>query len=196
VSTPLLPHDADAGDESQLVQRLRNGEEAAFDAVYDQYAEALLRFVARYTSSPAIAQDVVADTFAHLWDRRATLAPRFGLKAYLFAAAQFRMRTTFRHNGRVRRMLDRFIREPAGASTDIHVDDVLEIQDITAQLRHAIAKLPKDRRQLIALRWYDGLTVPQIAHVLNLSVGAVEQRLVRILRELRRHVDAGNLRGS
>jgi RNA polymerase sigma factor (sigma-70 family) len=60
---------------------------------------------------------------------------------------------------------------------------------LDAALRRAIETLPPDRRRLVALRWYEELTVPQIAHILGLTVGAVEQRLLRTLTALRKLLD-------
>lgn len=178
-------------DDPTVLQRLRAGDAGAFDLVYNTYASALVRFVYSYVLSTAVAQDVVADTFAHLWDRREQVELKYGLKAYLFAAARFRARMALRSAGRVDRFLSRLAAEPEDEGADTtSLDVALDAPRLDAALRRALQALPVDRRRLVALRWYEGLTVPEIAHVLGLSVGAVEQRLLRTLRALRQILDA------
>jgi RNA polymerase sigma-70 factor (ECF subfamily) len=178
-------------DDATLLERLRAGDDAAFDVVYSTYASGLVRFAYSYVGSTAAAQDVVAETFAHLWDRHTTIDPQYGLKAYLFAAVHHRARMSLRSAGRADRFLSRFAAEPADDTPDVaSLDAAIDAPQLDAALRRAIQTLPAERRRLVSLRWYEGLSVPQIAHVLGLTVGAVEQRLLRTLRTLRQVMDA------
>jgi hypothetical protein len=61
------PDDATRLDDPTLLECLRAGEESAFEIVYDACAASLLRFAYSYVRSTTVAQDVVADTFAHLY---------------------------------------------------------------------------------------------------------------------------------
>lgn len=174
-----------------LLDALHAGDEEAYNTIYLAYAAMLLRFAYSYVGSHAVAEDVVADTFVHLWERRAEIAPRFGLKAYLFAAVHNRARKVLRTDQRFARMVDRVQQDTSDDSADLpDIESSIDASVLNVTLRNAVAQLPEDRRRLIALRWYEGLTVPQIAHVLGLSVGAVEQRLLRTLNTLRKVLDS------
>ena len=175
-------------DDPVLLERLRAGDEAAYDAIYEAYVVSLVRFAYSYVGSAAAAEDVVADTFVHVWECRTELAPRYGIKAYLFAAVHHRVRHVLRSDQRRLRTIDRLTAEHEIATdlTDVtNADRAVDAVTLEARLRRALATLPADRRRLIALRWYDELTVPEIAELLHLSAGAVKQRLLRTLDTLR-----------
>ena len=58
-------------------------------------------------------------------------------------------------------------------------------------MRRALAGLPEDRRQVLVLRFVDGLTAREIGTVLDRSEGAVRVLLHRVVRELASVLDRG-----
>ena len=59
-----------------------------------------------------------------------------------------------------------------------------------------IAALPAETRELLALRYADGLSHAEIAAVLGLRADAVKQRVSRTLRELRSRLQGGAVKGA
>src|SRR5438105_520708 len=76
------PSDAPAA----LMTRLRAGDTTALDELYRAWYIQLVRFAALTGPSPAIAEEIVQDVFAAVWEGRTRLAIHGSWHAYLFTA--------------------------------------------------------------------------------------------------------------
>jgi RNA polymerase sigma-70 factor (sigma-E family) len=63
--------------------------------------------------------------------------------------------------------------------------DAMGGTELRAVLWQALAKLPENQRTMLVLRYYEGRTDPEIADILNISVGTVKSSIWRSLRRLR-----------
>src|ERR1039458_5324155 len=73
--------------DAELAVRLRQGDEAAFTALYDRYARPVYDFVARLLREPATAEDVTQATFVQVWVRRETLRSPEAVKRWIYQIA-------------------------------------------------------------------------------------------------------------
>ena len=64
-------------------------------------------------------------------------------------------------------------------------DADLEASELRDRLRAAVAALPERRRAVVVLRWRHGLTNPEIARILGISIKGVEVQFSRALADLR-----------
>jgi RNA polymerase sigma-70 factor, ECF subfamily len=72
-------------DESELIERLRRGDEKAFAYLVDKHTHAMLRVARNYVSSHAIAEEVVQETWIALLKGIAKFEGRSSLQTWLFA---------------------------------------------------------------------------------------------------------------
>src|SRR5215207_2149794 len=93
----------------EWVERIRAGDEAAFEALFRALAPGLCTLVTRYVHSRDIAEEIVQDLFLDIWTRRAELAIDRSIAAYLFGAARNR---ALNHAKRERRVVDLALTEP------------------------------------------------------------------------------------
>ncbi|WP_431043963.1 SigE family RNA polymerase sigma factor [Streptomyces sp. P1-3] len=63
--------------------------------------------------------------------------------------------------------------------------DAMRGTELRAVLWQALARLPETQRTMLVLRYYEGRTDPEIADILNISVGTVKSSIWRSLRRLR-----------
>src|SRR5213076_3639541 len=110
VRAPTLPL---AGEERDWAARIRAGDAAAFERAFRTYHPALCKFACRYVHSPEIAQELVHDVFARLWEERARLSVG-RLKSYLYTAVRNLAVSLLRHQ-----LVERRWREPA-ATVDVN----------------------------------------------------------------------------
>jgi RNA polymerase sigma-70 factor (ECF subfamily) len=200
--------DARAADERALVARIRSGEQAAFEVMFRRYYEPLWRFVVGYVESPEVARELVHDVFFRVWERRERWDLATSLSAYLYSAAR---NTALNHLRRARQeglwaqataraVEDAERDDSVAAVADVAllggpaagVDDGVVAREEVAALRRAVAQLPERQRQALVLRSFHGLTHPEVAVVLGVSVKAVESLMVRALASLRKRL--ANLR--
>ena len=167
-----------------LLDRLRKWDEDALAQAYDAHAPAIYRYAYRLTGNQAAAQDIVSGTFHRLLEAlKNDRGPKQHLSAWLYRVA---------HNLAV----DEYRRQPDPApvpldrAPDIAVSGGQEesvLNKETARLvRGALYLLTPLQRQVIALRFLEGLTTELTGHVVERSVGAVKAIQHRALRSLRR----------
>src|SRR6478672_12593935 len=71
-------------DDRQLLEGLRQSDQAAFDAIFRVHYPHLVAFVERMLRQRAVAEDIAQDVMLELWRRRETLVVQDSLRAYLF----------------------------------------------------------------------------------------------------------------
>src|SRR5689334_1426562 len=86
--------------ELALVRRLRAGDLAAFDAIYDAYNPRLFSFLLRMTKNRAAAEDLLEDMWLRLVSHGETLAPDTRLGPWLFTVARNLMLSYYRSRSR------------------------------------------------------------------------------------------------
>jgi RNA polymerase sigma-70 factor (ECF subfamily) len=174
----------DVDDEGLLVARVRRGDIAAFDRIFERWWLPLWRFARAELPGDAVAEDVVQQVFARLWVRHAQWAPHDGVQAYLYGSVRNAMIDWRRHERVVHAHAHAERAVPDDGAQD-GSDAAAERNDLLVRLEQALAKLPDARRQAIVLRYEHGLTYAQLAAVLGVSPAAAEKQVARALDTVR-----------
>jgi RNA polymerase sigma-70 factor (ECF subfamily) len=169
-------------DDRDLLERLRGGDQAAFDAIFRAYYAPLVSSAEAVVRSRAVAEEIVQDIMLVLWRRRETFAVDESLRAYLYKGTRNRALNQIRHE-RVRRRAEPFVADPpsAPAAAPAELDDA----EIAAAVRNAVDDLPPRCREVFELSRTHGLRYAEIATTLGISVKTVEAQMGKALRVLR-----------
>lgn len=173
---------------SDVVARVRAGDERALELVFRTQYAALCDFCVRYVGHTSLAEELVQDLFADLWSRRNRWEVRGSVRAYLFAAVRNRAL-----NLRKRQAVEKDW-EHDEAIADVRAlhptpppaDEELDRADLRARLDAALESLPERCRLVMHLRWREQLRHAEIAEVMGISVKGVEIQLTRGLAAIRR----------
>jgi RNA polymerase sigma-70 factor (ECF subfamily) len=163
------------------VRRLDPG---ALGAAYDALSPALFRYAYRLLGDSQVAEDVVAESFSRLLTAiRNGGGPRVYLRAYLYRVA---------HN----LAMDHHRAAPALPLDEdsLHRMVVEPPQDEArerADARQALWRLTAEQRQVIVLKFYQGLSNEEVAAAMDKPVGAVKSLQHRALEALRRMLTTG-----
>jgi RNA polymerase sigma factor (sigma-70 family) len=161
------------------------GTEEPFEALYRRAFPRVYAYVASMLRDRAAAEDVTAQTFERAYRRRRSFrASRGTLDAWLFGIARNAALDELRRRGRHAALAT----EPAAeAAADDH-DDALRRQAV----RDALASLEPRERDLVALKFFGGLSNAELARVLGISESNAGTRLHRTIEKLRKacHDDA------
>lgn len=169
-----------------LLQRAGKGDQAAFLELYDRYREPIFRFAYRLLGSIEIAEDVTHDCFLSLIRRPEGFRPeRAALRTYLFAIARNLAFKHFRNTGR-ETTLDEVTEEAQQASPRQAPLRRLLDEELAAHVRDAVFSLPALQREALILFEYEGLSLNEIAGVVEADVGAVKARLYRARESMKR----------
>ena len=179
----LFPSYNPAVDDRELLERIRRGDEGAFDAIFREHYPPLVGLAEGMLRSRAVAEEIVQDVMLELWRRRETLAVEESLRAYLFRATRNRALNHLRHSRVERRGEPHVVGE-----TTTHrptAPAALVEEEIDVALRTAIGDLPDRCREVFELSRVHGLRYAEIAGALGMSVKTVEAQMGKALRILR-----------
>ena len=168
--------------DADLLARLRGGDHAAFDAIFRQWYEPVVRSANRVLHDPGVAEELSQDVFLELWRRRETLAPDSSVAGYLMQAVRNRALNHLRHLHVQKKsaVYVEALSEPAEQA-----DAETEAGELQDAIRDAIAALPPRTREVFLLSRERNLRYSEIAEQLGVSVKAVEANMSRALRQLR-----------
>jgi RNA polymerase sigma-70 factor (ECF subfamily) len=176
------PYSLDVLDNNELFDRLRQGDETAFDEIFRAWYPSLVRSAESIVRSRAVAEEIVQDVMLELWRRRESLASDTSPQAYLFQSTRNRALNHVRHE-RVQRKVEPIL--TTRSDTDASAPAELVEEEIDVALRSAVAELPERCREVFELSRTSGLKYSEIAAVLGISVKTVEAQMGKALRALR-----------
>lgn len=155
-----------------------------FLAAYDAHADSIFRFAFAKTSDKTLADDIVQETFLRAWDSVVRGAQVRLWKPYVFQIAYRLIIDSYRK--RSMESLDK-LSEEGFEAVDEHTDIPQSAE--VGHVRRTIAELPDHYRDVILLRFVEGLSPKDIARVTGLSHNVVSVRIHRGIRELRTRLD-------
>jgi RNA polymerase sigma-70 factor (ECF subfamily) len=175
----LPTHDS---NERDLQQRIRAGDESAFDVVFRAHYARLVRMAESIVRERASAEEIAQEVMLELWRRRESLQLEQTFGAYLIRSTRNRALNHVRHERVVARELAAATleeREAQGADAEMLG------RELAGAVREAIEALPERNREVFQLSRTHGLRYAEIASVLGVSVKTVEKRMGQALAELR-----------
>jgi RNA polymerase sigma-70 factor, ECF subfamily len=154
-----------------------------FNTVFRALLPDVSRFLARRVPA-ADVEDLAADLFELAWSKRSQIASGLEL-AWLYKSARYLIANHYRkQSGRTRIFAS--LQEPVAAPSA----ESIAIADI--ELSEAWSLLANKDQEVLALWSFEGLEVPQIAKVLEISDNAANIRLSRARSSLRKILDERN----
>ncbi len=179
----------DARTDAVLVERIRAGDDAAFEHVVRTYFTPLVRFGTTFLGAYDAAEDLVQEVLCRVWQQGAAWQPQGSIRAYLFAAVRNRALNALEHRAVEARFevetRDTLAVDGAGASYAMSTQSARDDDDAAVALRRAVRGLNARQRDALRLRYEERLTVPEVARVLGVSVKAAENLLARAVHALR-----------
>ncbi|MEO8182335.1 MAG: sigma-70 family RNA polymerase sigma factor [Deltaproteobacteria bacterium] len=182
-------------DESddQLLERARAGNGAALETLLERHQARVYRFGMKMCRDPEVAKDVLQDTLLTLARGVRDFRGDSSLSTWLYTIARrfcIKKRRRRRLGPNEEHSLDvdvsaqaKQVADPAQAP-----DEVLAGKQIEHALEHAIQTLEPKYREVLLLRDVEGLTAPEVAEVLGVSIQAVKSRLHRARLSVRAQV--------
>jgi RNA polymerase sigma-70 factor (ECF subfamily) len=166
-----------------LTWRFKHGSAEAFERIYVKYRDDLLRLAVVLLPDVHAAEDVVHDVFVHVAQQRTTIRVAGNLKSFLAVAVVNRARNYRRGE---KRLESRAAGKADGAQPAAPEPEPWAILSEELQrLRLAMAQLPDEQREAVALHEGTGMTFPEIARLQNVPVNTVQGRCRYGLSKLR-----------
>ncbi len=169
----------------QLVELARAGDVESFGALFDHYHEPVYRFVASRVRDPTEAEDLTQVVFVKALEA----LPRYESRGVPFGGWLFRLARnavidfirTRREHIELEALAERSGHEPGPH------DQVLLREDL-AEMRRALGALTEEQRDVIALRFFAGLSAKEAAEAMNKQDGTIRGLQFRAVAALRREL--------
>ena len=170
--------------EAQWVLRAQCGDRDAIEQLLRAVQPSLTRYV-RAIVGPRYADDVTQEVMVTIYRRIGSLIHPDLLRPWIFRVAS---RTAFRYLKKERQWPDHLRDEDA--LLEIAAPDIAEMAREVDRLLDD-QRLTPASRAVLALHFKEGLTLPEVAAVLDIPLGTVKSRLAYGLATLRRHYATG-----
>jgi RNA polymerase sigma factor (sigma-70 family) len=192
--TPLRVVPAvERGSELELIARLKAGDTAAFDAIYQAFNARLFNFLARLTRSRQQAEDLLEETWLRLVTHAGRLQPDTRLGPWLFTVA----RNLYVSHCRSRMLEEAHAADGIGLWPPAPTASPFEqaaANQLEARVEAAVARLPPIYREVVLLVVVEGLEPAEAAEICGVSASAMRQRLKRARDLLAQWVDIDRTR--
>jgi RNA polymerase sigma-70 factor (ECF subfamily) len=167
----------------QLTDDLRKGDHAALTYFFKKHHRPLCYLAARIVQDTAQAEDIVADCFIKLWQRRGRFADATKIKAFLFITCRNSCLNYLRDLKRKTAAQKLYLRELEANSEGI-LYEVIDTEVITL-LASEIEELPGKCREVFKLLYIEGKKTDEVARQLQLNVQTVRNHKTRAIELLK-----------
>jgi RNA polymerase sigma-70 factor, ECF subfamily len=173
---------ADAGLDT-LLTHVAKGDQAAFEAVYDQLGASVYGLIRKVLRNPSQAEEVAQEVLLEVWRTASRFDPaRGGAATWVLTIAHRRA------IDRVRAEEAATAREQRSAQVPADIDEVAETVEASMdaeRLRRCLAGLTELQRESITLAYYGGYSYAQVAALLDTALGTIKTRIRDGLTRLR-----------
>lgn len=168
----------------EVMTAVARGNVAGMSEIYERRHRTLFRFFFRLTGRQAQSEDLVHEVFLRMIRYRHTYQSGDGFEAWMYRIA----RNAFADQAKKHRLETPaeeglFEVTPSGRPNAYEV--VAKQQDL-ALLHRALRELPEDKRELIVMSRFQGLTYEQIGAIVGAEQGTVKVRVFRAVKEMGR----------
>ncbi len=164
--------------DSELVQRILKGEQAAVSLFYQRYQAKLLEFI-QLKTRPAVAEEILQDTFISALQSLPLFKAQSSLESWLFGIAKHEIADYYRRQ-KIKEIV--FSKVPFLGkliSQALSPEVALEEAELKRKIKKTFARLSEGKRRLLRLRYVEGWSVTKIAAKLKISYKSCESRLAR-----------------
>ncbi len=174
--------------DNEAILRCQDGDRDAFRYLVDRYRDVLFGTAVLMTGNRAVAEEQVQEALLSAWRgirgfRRGSPVKPWLVRILVNAVLSHQRR-------RIHPAVSLNGNGPDTVASDIaDPSETLDSLEDRLALRRAIADLSPDHRQVVALRYFAGLTVPETARSLGVRDGTVKSRLHRALAILREQLE-------
>jgi RNA polymerase sigma-70 factor (ECF subfamily) len=170
-------------DDTQLLRRIGQGDEDAMAAFYREHGRVVLAQVLLVVGERVLAGEIVQDTMFAVWRGAGSFRGESSVRSWVIAIARRQTRDRLRGQ-RLRVVDDAFLADQPGSGPgpEVMALDRAELAEVTG----AIRELAPLHREVLGLVFGSGLSLPEVAGVLEIPVGTVKSRLAAARNALSR----------
>jgi len=165
-------------NDKEIIERIRNGDESAFEEIYEQLKLPLYKFCLRMISDEETALDIVHDVFLKFYERLNTIDQISSLSSLLFKIARNKCLNYLRDKKEKVKI------EETEIISEDNLERKIDLNENTKRLQRILNLLDEDYREILILREWNDLSYNEIAEITGLTVPAVKSKLFKARKKL------------
>jgi len=159
---------------------MNDGDDAAFESLYRRHRDWAFRMACRLTGSPHLADDVLQDAFCYFLGKFPGFVLSCQLRTFLYPVIR----------NLSLNMVKKDRRYESGPMADSHLEllaDPSADPSGNGDIFGITASLSVDHREILLLRFIDGMSLPEISEMTGIPLGTAKSRLHLALAALRKN---------
>jgi len=175
--------------DAELARDTLAGSEVAYRELVTRYATPAVNFIYRYVRDHALAEDLAQEGFLRVYQRLYSYDPSRKFSSWFFQVLRNLTIDHLRVNRVPTASLDELAEEGLGGAVVVDrqsasPEELAGQGELAVAMGAALSRIRPEYREVVALRYQEGLTHPEIAEILGLPAGTVKTYLHRARKEL------------
>jgi RNA polymerase sigma-70 factor (family 1) len=171
-------------EENEVILLLHGNNEKGLSVIFKSYHAGLLYFASQYLPSSQAAEDIVAESFVKIWERRADFESLRAIKSFLYVMVKNACLNQLKQSSRYAACHEE-IKYLAETSEELYSSSKMIKAELLNQVLQDIEQLPPVRRKIFKMIYIEGLNTFEIASALKISVDTVRVQKARALQAIR-----------
>ncbi len=177
-------------NDRELVRKIRGGDIFAFEKLFKKYYTRLCVFAEDYLKEPALAEEIVAELFTNLWEKRNKLPDIVNLNAYLYRSVHNNCLLYLERLKLLKKYKEFAVTEIQRKQLMYDGDNSYPLanlisQEIESKIEEAIDSLPERCREIFCMHRFEDETYESISLKLGISINTVRTQMMRAMDKLR-----------
>jgi len=170
----------------ELLERLRQGDEPAFNLLYKAYSKPLYLRIMRMVKNKDTADELLQELFIKLWNSREKIDSQKSFQSYMYTIAQHMVYNYFRKVVRNEALINSLLQD--AADHYLSSDTLLEDKQTAQLLQDAIDQLSPQRKQVFNLCKVEGKSYEEAARIMGISTATVNSHMTRAIQSIKEYV--------
>ena len=176
-------------DYTEAVEKAKQGDQQAKEVLYIETCQHMFFLAKSIVKSDEEAMDIIHDSYICVFQKLDNIKNAAGFKSYL--------RTTVanRCKNYLRKKKPLYLSDMTEDGTELEDTDgvipgeLVGNEDVIECVRRVVESLPEEQRMCVILRYYDEMSLQEIADTLEVSLGTVKSRLSRASKKMRDEIE-------
>jgi RNA polymerase sigma-70 factor (ECF subfamily) len=168
---------------------IARGREAALEKFYRHYHGQVFQFARRLVNNEADAAEITNEAMLEVWRAAARFAGESRVRTWLFGIVHHRAIDLLRRRRRRHEHADE-LTDVADEAPACNLSDVIGGAQDAGHVRHCVQQLPERQKAVVHLAFFEELSYPEVAQVLDVPIGTIKTRVMHAKQRLQ-HCLAG-----
>lgn len=172
-------------EDIELWQKIRDGSHAAYANLVEKYSNILLNYGFRVRQDSDFVKDCIQELFIEIWKRRRRAAPVSSVKSYLFTSLRRRIlrdQTKWNRN----ELLDDGYTFIVEFDIEHKLISTHQTQEIALKIKRILDHLPPRQKEILYLRFFEGLDFIEISRIMDISRQSVHNLLQKAYKNFKK----------